>query len=82
MTADLFGDANLGPPGFRYVPEAIERDEEVRLLSALAELPFEPFQFHQYTGLRRVVSFGFKYDYCAQRYATRILFRHFSKVSV
>lgn len=30
-------------------------------------MPLEPFQFGQYEGKRRVVSFGFSYDYTARR---------------
>jgi alkylated DNA repair dioxygenase AlkB len=64
---DLFGGENIGPPGFRYIPDALSREEESALVTAFADLHFAPFQFHQYTGLRRVVSFGYKYDYTARR---------------
>jgi alkylated DNA repair dioxygenase AlkB len=65
--ADLFGDAGIGPPGLRYVLDALSHEEETALVTAFGDLPFAPFQFRQYTGLRRVVSFGYKYDYTAQR---------------
>src|SRR4051812_28878177 len=64
---DLFGAVELGPPGFRYVPDAVAPAEEQNLLAIFEDLPFEPFQFHGYTGLRRIVSFGFRYDYGARR---------------
>lgn len=51
------------PHGFRYQPDLIERAEENALLDQLRELPFQPFQFHGYTGRRRVVSFGWQYDF-------------------
>ena len=65
--ADLFGahiaTAPAIPPGFRYQPEVISAGVEARLVANLAELPFKPFEFHGYLGNRRVVSFGYRYDY-------------------
>lgn len=51
------------PEGFSYHPNAISADEELRLLAAIALLPFKEFQFHGFEGKRRVVSFGWRYDY-------------------
>jgi len=51
------------PPGFAYRPEFLAADEEAELAAWLAALPFEPFQFRGYEGKRRVVSFGWKYDF-------------------
>jgi alkylated DNA repair dioxygenase AlkB len=51
------------PGGFRYQDEMIPEPTERALLEVFASLPFEPFKFHQYTGNRRVVSYGWKYDY-------------------
>jgi alkylated DNA repair dioxygenase AlkB len=50
------------PAGFRYAPDLIDTDEEVRLVAAFADLPFREFEFHGLLGKRRVVSFGFRYD--------------------
>lgn len=54
------------PDGFRYHPELIERADENALLAQLRELPFQAFEFHGYTGRRRVVSFGWQYDFGAR----------------
>ncbi|AAZ97317.1 conserved hypothetical protein [Thiobacillus denitrificans ATCC 25259] len=54
------------PDGFRYQPDLIERAEETALVAQLRELPFEAFEFHGYTGRRRVVSFGWRYDFGAR----------------
>jgi alkylated DNA repair dioxygenase AlkB len=54
------------PEGFRYRPELIGADEEDALLSHVRELPFREFEFHGYTGKRRVVSFGWQYDFSAR----------------
>jgi alkylated DNA repair dioxygenase AlkB len=51
------------PPGFLYCSEAITLDEELRLLERIADLPLKEFQFHGFEGKRRVVSFGWRYDF-------------------
>ena len=64
---DLFGAAPVADPGypqgFRYTSQLIDRAEEAQLLAHLRELPFRSFEFHGYTGNRRVISFGWKYDF-------------------
>lgn len=64
MTLDLFG-APAFPPGFVYEPAAITPAEERQLLDQIAGLPFQEFEFHGFLGKRRVVSFGWKYDFAA-----------------
>jgi alkylated DNA repair dioxygenase AlkB len=54
------------PAGFRYRPELIGAAEEDALLAHVRELPFREFEFHGYTGKRRVVSFGWRYDFSAR----------------
>jgi len=49
--------------GFRYQAELIDTAHEAALLARLRSLPFEHFDFHGYKGKRRVVSFGWRYDY-------------------
>ena len=49
--------------GFRYEPGLLDHAEEAALISHLRALPFRDFEFHGYTGKRRVVSFGWKYDF-------------------
>ena len=51
------------PPGFVYRPDFLTPDEEFVLLERIAGLPFEPFQFRGFEGRRRVVSFGWRYDF-------------------
>jgi alkylated DNA repair dioxygenase AlkB len=51
------------PEGFAYRPDVISPDEESRLLAEIVSLPFKEFQFHGFEGKRRVVSFGWRYDY-------------------
>jgi alkylated DNA repair dioxygenase AlkB len=54
------------PEGFRYQPELIGMDEESALLAHVCGLPFREFEFHGYIGKRRVVSFGWRYDFSAR----------------
>src|SRR5437868_6509045 len=51
------------PDGFLYCPEVITPEDERLLLNRIADLPFKEFQFHGFTGKRRVVSFGWRYDF-------------------
>jgi alkylated DNA repair dioxygenase AlkB len=51
------------PEGFRYQADLLSAEEEERLASELAALPFKPFDFHGYQANRQVVAFGFRYDY-------------------
>jgi alkylated DNA repair dioxygenase AlkB len=60
--ADLF-DVNPMPAGFRYAPELIDVAEEARLVAHFAQLPFKEFEFHGFLGKRRVVWFGWHYDF-------------------
>jgi alkylated DNA repair dioxygenase AlkB len=55
------------PEGFRYGPELIGPADEDRIISRVRELPFRDFEFHGYTGKRRVVSFGWRYDFSGRR---------------
>jgi alkylated DNA repair dioxygenase AlkB len=64
--ADLFEGGPRAPEGFRYEPKLIGKDDERTLLLRVRELPFKEFEFHGYTGKRRVVSFGWKYDFTHQ----------------
>lgn len=51
------------PEGFRYQPDLLTPDEEAEIVRDVKELPFRNFEFHGYVGKRRVVSFGWRYDF-------------------
>ena len=51
------------PAGFKYQPDVISADEEAALLAQIKTLPFKEFEFHGFLGKRRVVSFGWRYDF-------------------
>lgn len=40
--------------------------DEQALVARVRELPFREFEFHGYMGKRRVVSFGWHYDFSAR----------------
>jgi alkylated DNA repair dioxygenase AlkB len=51
------------PAGFKYRTDLLTAAEEQELLAAFAGLPFREFEFQGYLGKRRVVSFGWRYDF-------------------
>jgi alkylated DNA repair dioxygenase AlkB len=61
----LFAGATVPafPQGFRYEPDILTQAQEIELLNRVRELPFVEFQFQGYVGKRRVVSYGWQYDF-------------------
>ena len=55
------------PPGFHYCAEAITHGDERRLVDQIADFPFKEFQFHGFEGKRRVLSFGWRYDFSGHK---------------
>jgi alkylated DNA repair dioxygenase AlkB len=64
--SELFVPAPRLPDGFDYREGLISPGEERGLAERFATLPFQPFEFHGYLGKRRIVSFGWRYDYGAR----------------
>lgn len=64
---DRFDPAPTLPSGFRYQPDLISPEEEAELVDRLRSLPFAPFDFHGHLANRRVIGFGFRYDYDNRR---------------
>ena len=61
--ADLFQLRAALPSGFEYRAEFIEPETERTLVADFRGLPFKHFEFHGFQGRRRVVSFGWRYDF-------------------
>lgn len=57
------------PGGLAYRPDVLSAAEEAELLGRVETLELKPFEFHGYQGLRRVKTFGWRYDYGAQKVA-------------
>ena len=70
MTApqpDLFAPPPLlAPEGLAYWGEVLTPEEEAELAARIGALELKPFEFRGYLGLRRVKSFGWRYDYNQQ----------------
>lgn len=62
----LFDTPPTMPPGFRYAPEFVSPEAEQALVDQLAGLAFRAFEYRGYSGRRRVVSFGWRYDFSQQ----------------
>jgi alkylated DNA repair dioxygenase AlkB len=59
----LFAEPAKLPAGFLYRPDLLSATEEAALVEIVETLPFRQFEFHGFLGKRRVVSFGWKYDF-------------------
>src|SRR5438270_11556353 len=55
------------PPGFVYLPDFITAAEETELMKAILETELHPFNFHGYTGKRKVASFGYDWSFEKQQ---------------
>jgi alkylated DNA repair dioxygenase AlkB len=60
---NLFARPDALPEGFRYAPDLISSEQEASLVAALEGQPFKEFEFQGFLGKRRVVSYGWKYDF-------------------
>jgi alkylated DNA repair dioxygenase AlkB len=66
--SDLFGaPAPALPPGMRYETGFLSPQEEQHWIAFAQSLPLKEMNYKGYTAKRRVVSFGGKYDYTANR---------------
>ncbi len=60
---DLFQASPALPEGFRYQPDFLTANDEHDLVERFADLPFKEFEFRGYRGKRRVLSYGWQYDF-------------------
>jgi alkylated DNA repair dioxygenase AlkB len=51
------------PEGFQYQPELLSASHEQALLERVKQLPLKHFEFQGFTGKRRTVSYGWRYDF-------------------
>ena len=59
----LFASLEVFPEGFSYEENILSPEEERTLVRAFAGLSLKTFEFQGFHGKRRVVSFGFHYDF-------------------
>jgi len=60
---ELFTTQPALPQGFAYAQNILSQAEEAGCVRIFSTLPFKPFEFYGYLGNRRIVSFGWRYDY-------------------
>lgn len=64
LQPDLFSaPAADRPEGLAYRPGFLDAAEQDALLAEVSRLPVRPFEFQGFTGKRRVISFGSRYDF-------------------
>jgi alkylated DNA repair dioxygenase AlkB len=63
----LFGEDVRWPEGLSLVHDFISAEEEATLLKQLRDLALKPFEFRGYVGARLTCSFGWGYDFDAER---------------
>ena len=51
------------PEGFAYKDELLSSEQERALIERFAQLHFREFEFRGFLGKRRIVSFGWRYDF-------------------
>ena len=65
---DLFGKVEPAlPSGFCYQPDIVPKDVQSDLMHEIPQLLLRPFDFHGFEGKRRVISYGWKYDFDTQQ---------------
>lgn len=62
----MFASEAAYPDGFRYASDVISRDDEQSIVEHVRALPFREFEFHGFVGKRRVVSFGWRYEFATE----------------
>lgn len=59
----LFAIESVYPPGFSYVENFINKEEENLLLDVITKIELHEFIFKGYTANRKVASFGYDYSF-------------------
>jgi alkylated DNA repair dioxygenase AlkB len=55
------------PEGFRYQADFLAEAEERELLARIGELQFQAFDYQGYIAKRRIVDYGWSYDYASHK---------------
>jgi alkylated DNA repair dioxygenase AlkB len=58
------------PEGFVYSPSFLTESEVSDLLATISQLDFHPFEFQGYTAKRRIVEYGWEYDFTSRAAST------------
>jgi alkylated DNA repair dioxygenase AlkB len=65
MIADLFSSLQSRPSGLRYEPDLVAPAAQLALIDEIGHLPLQAFDFHGFKANRRVISYGWRYDFTA-----------------
>ena len=63
MQPALFDYAPEMPAGFRYQADFLTPDQESSILDSIRSLNFKAFRWHEFTGKRQTVTFGWAYRF-------------------
>jgi alkylated DNA repair dioxygenase AlkB len=63
MQPSLFDAPSALPSGFRYHPAFLTSAEEHSLIATIQTLPLEAARYREFTAKRRILSFGYGYDF-------------------
>ena len=55
------------PEGFSYQSGFLTHEEQDELIRTIQSLSFEPFDFHGYIAMRRIIEYGYSYDFGARQ---------------
>jgi alkylated DNA repair dioxygenase AlkB len=64
---DLFDTAPAIAPGFRYMADLVSEAAQLALIEEIRSLPLQAFDFHGFKANRRVISYGWRYDFSSAR---------------
>src|SRR3954464_8270312 len=64
---DLFDTEPSIAPGFCYEPDLVSEGAQTALIDKIKSLPLQAFDFHGFKAKRRVISYGWRYDFSSAR---------------
>lgn len=56
-------------PGFAYLEDLVDADEEARLIESIGSIQLSPFRFQGWTGKRLTRTYGWRYDFDDRSFA-------------
>lgn len=71
--SQLFGTADLLPPGLVFAADFISEQDQAALLAVAAALPLRQARYKEYTARRRVYAYGSRFDFDAYKLRPRAI---------
>ena len=63
MQPGLFAASSALPAGFLYRPDFLTPDQEQAFIATIRQLHLQPARYREFTARRRILSFGYGYDF-------------------